>query len=207
MYLTGTADGKAAIDNGLGAVSELKEHKLLGIYLVYATAVLFVFKLLHAFIKKGAMTTFFILLLLVFIGANFKQGKDGGELVYEYGANVEIANKHADALETCQDTLDELNEAAEELKCKEVQEKTEAAMQSGVFAQEAKSDESKTLEQESAPTATPANEQPETAQPSEAVDKAVKAVNEAVETVNEHIQQAGDVTYTDEAPHAATTAH
>ena len=52
-YLTGGVDGKAAWDAlGTEGQAELKEHKLLGIYLVYASLGLVLFKLLFWQLEK-----------------------------------------------------------------------------------------------------------------------------------------------------------
>ncbi len=96
-YLAGITDGKAAIDSGsFSGVSELKEHKLLGTYLVYASAVIFIFKLLSLVINKTAFRVFYILILIAFTSSILHQGKEGGELVYKYGANVKLQSDDFD---------------------------------------------------------------------------------------------------------------
>ena len=112
-YLTGSVDGKAAWDmlstDGQG---DLKAHKLLGMYLVYASLVLVVLKLLSMAIRKKVAKIFFILILGGFIALTLYQGKEGGELVYKYGANIE---KVADINSDAEDSKDELAEAEEKL--------------------------------------------------------------------------------------------
>ena len=112
-YLTGSVDGKAAWDmlstDGQG---DLKAHKLLGMYLVYASLVLVVLKLLSMAIRKKVAKIFFILILGGFIALTLYQGKEGGELVYKYGANIE---KVADINSDAEDSKDELSEAEEKL--------------------------------------------------------------------------------------------
>ena len=90
-YLTGTADGKAAWDllSEVGQ-SELKDHKVLGTYLMLASGVVLVFKLLSAMINRGLMKALFLFVLIFFVVGILKQGKEGGELVYTHGANVKI---------------------------------------------------------------------------------------------------------------------
>ncbi len=91
-YLTGTTDGKHAIDNGFNAMGELKEHKLIGIYLFYGSIIIFVFKLLELLINRVGFRIFYILLLIGFVASILYQGKEGGELVFEHGANVQITH-------------------------------------------------------------------------------------------------------------------
>lgn len=89
-YLAGITDGKVAIDSGsFSGIADLKEHKLLGIYLVYASAVIFIFKLLSLVINKTGFRVFYVLLLIGFTASVLHQGKEGGELVYKHGANVQ----------------------------------------------------------------------------------------------------------------------
>ncbi len=92
-FLTGTTDGKeaSALLSAEGR-EELGEHKLLGIYLVYATAVLLLFKFISMFVKKIWSKIAYLVLLIAFIGLTFLQGKHGGELVFEYGANVKAVS-------------------------------------------------------------------------------------------------------------------
>lgn len=120
-YLTGTVDGKEAFDTLTQAgKEELKEHKLLGTYLVIASAIVVIFKLISALTRKGLLKALYLLVLLAFVAGILKQGKDGGELVYEYGANVEIVKTLNDDLADCKDDLkdaeDEAKEAEESAK-------------------------------------------------------------------------------------------
>jgi uncharacterized membrane protein len=112
-YFTGTVDGKEAFDALTQAgQEELKEHKLLGTYLMLASAVVVVFKLLSAMVQKGLMKLLYLLILVLFVAGILKQGKDGGELVYEYGANVE---RVADLDSELFDVKEELDEIKEEM--------------------------------------------------------------------------------------------
>ena len=96
-YLAGTTDGKATIDSGtFNAMSELKEHKLLGMYLFYASIGIFVFKLLSLVVNKTGFRIFYVLLLIGFVASVLHQGKEGGELVYKYGANVKVQSDDFD---------------------------------------------------------------------------------------------------------------
>ena len=112
-YFSGLHDGSAAFDALTQAgQAELKGHKLLGTYLVLASLIVLVFKLLSAMIKRGMMKGLYLLVLVVFVAGILKQGKDGGELVYEYGANVErVADLDSELFDT-KEELDELKEKA-----------------------------------------------------------------------------------------------
>ncbi len=116
-YLTGSVDGKAAWDAlGTEGQSELKEHKLLGIYLVYASLGLVLFKLLFMAIGKTFGRILFILILGGFIAVTLNQGKEGGELVFKYGANNEAVADVKSDLEDAIDERDELQEKIDEAK-------------------------------------------------------------------------------------------
>lgn len=106
-YISGSVDGKNTWDVlGEAGQSELKEHKLMGTYLVYASIVLLVFKIIAFMGKKGRVL--FLLLAILFAAATLKQGKDGGELVYEYGANVAKVTELDDEMFDLKDELDTL---------------------------------------------------------------------------------------------------
>jgi len=128
-YFTGSVDGKEAYSLLVseGQV-ELKEHKLLGTYLLYASAILLLFKLLFIAFSQTVTRFFFIILLMGFIAVTLKQGKDGGELVYEYGANNKAVASVEEKLEELQEEYDELKEESQEpkesdIKLKELQAK------------------------------------------------------------------------------------
>jgi uncharacterized membrane protein len=109
-YLTGVTDGsEAAPLLGDEAKKELLEHKLLGTYLMLFSGVLFLFKVISMLSSKAIYKVVYIALLIVFVAGLFKQGEEGGELVYEYGLNVE----HVKDLD---DRVYELEEALEEAK-------------------------------------------------------------------------------------------
>jgi len=137
-YLTGGIDGKATWDIlSMEGQADLKEHKLLGIYLVYASLGLVIFKLLFMAIRKTIGRVIFIFILGGFIAVTLNQGKEGGELVYKYGANNEVVvelkddiadaeddNDGDDATAKLQNALDKLQTKYDELleKSKEVTE-------------------------------------------------------------------------------------
>ena len=143
-YLTGGVDGKTAIDAGLSSegIKELKEHKLLGIYLVYASLGLLVFKLLFMLIGKTVGRIIFILILGSFIAVTLNQGKEGGELVYKYGANIEavadVKSDLDDAIEERDELQESLDEAKEAVTATPVKPKEEAKVESVEAKKEAK---------------------------------------------------------------------
>jgi len=113
-YFTGSVDGKEAWDLlSQAGQTELKEHKLLGTYLMLASTVVLLFKLLSAMIQRGMMKGLFLLILIIFVAGILKQGKEGGELVYKYGANVELVKTLDDEMFDLKEELDELQEEAE----------------------------------------------------------------------------------------------
>lgn len=151
-YVAGTVDGKAAWDTlGSAGQAELKEHKLIGTYLVYGSIVLLVFKFISLAGTKSRILL--LLLAIAFAGATLKQGKDGGELVYTYGANVEKVTDLDDELFDLKEELDDLKSAKAEAKKPEdsVAKKEEAAianpkMTEGVPAAKAKVEEAQDKE-------------------------------------------------------------
>ena len=116
-YLTGTTDGKEAFDALTQAgQAELKAHKLLGTYLMLASVVVVLFKMVSAIVRKGLVKAIYLLLLILFVAAILKQGKDGGELVYEHGANIERVGTLNDDLGDCKDELSEAEDEVAEMK-------------------------------------------------------------------------------------------
>lgn len=111
LFLTGTTDGKESyIMLSEAGQHELKEHKILGVYLVYGSLLLAAVKGL-SMLMHGTMTRgLFFIVLLGFIGLNMLQGKHGGELVYQYGANVTAANEAKDAADDLQYEIEDLQE-------------------------------------------------------------------------------------------------
>lgn len=120
-YYSGGVDGKEAYpllsDAGQ---AELKFHKLLGTYLLIASAVVLLFKLLSMILSSAIMRAAYMLLLIAFVAGILQQGKDGGELVYEYGANVEAVKALDDEKFDLQEELDEVTEELE-AKTKELE--------------------------------------------------------------------------------------
>jgi len=137
-YLTGTTDGKTAIDSGFNAVSELKEHKLLGIYLFYGSIFIFVLKLLSLLINRAGYKLFYILVLFGFLAGIIHQGKEGGELVYKYGANVKV---QSDEFDDEEDTKEQKTVETTDIKKEPVKETTKTQPQTQTTEQESKKEE------------------------------------------------------------------
>ncbi len=145
-FFTGKADGSEAFDLLSKAGKEaLGEHKLIGAYLLYFSIALFVIKILSASIKKAWFRAIYMLLLAGFVAFTFYQGKEGGELVFEHGANIKAL---ATAKEKIFDLKDEMGDLQEELK-----EYTDEAQES----EEAKEDVKEDKKEES--TTTPTTEE------------------------------------------------
>jgi uncharacterized membrane protein len=109
-FLTGRADAKetfALLNPDVQA--ELKFHKLLGIYLVYSTVAVLIFKIISMIAKKIWFKILYFVILIAFIGLTLFQGKEGGELVYEHGVNVK-------AVQVLEDKIEKGQEAAHEEK-------------------------------------------------------------------------------------------
>ncbi len=114
-YFTGVVDAKESY--GLlspEGQAELKEHKLLGTYLLLGSVALLFFKLL-AMTGKGFFKFLFLVLLMGFVAVTLEQGKEGGELTYEHGANVEKVKALDDELFDANEELEEAREELEEL--------------------------------------------------------------------------------------------
>lgn len=110
-YLTGLVDGKEAYPAlGDAAKTALSDHKLLGTYLLIASVVLLFFKFLSSVTGNGIMKFLYLTVLIIFVVGIFKQGQEGGELVYKYGMNVEQVKTLDDELFDLQEELDELEE-------------------------------------------------------------------------------------------------
>ena len=86
---------------------ELIEHKTLGVYLAIAFGVIALVRFAGYKMNKFAVEALAIILLLGATVMTFAQGKEGGELTYEYGAGVE---KHADGLDCLENPGDYVEE-------------------------------------------------------------------------------------------------
>lgn len=116
-FFTGKVDGSESgpLLSSAGQ-AELKEHKLIGTYLVYASIILAAMKAFSMLVSRGWAKSLFIILLIGFIAGSMRQGKDGGELVYEYGANVKLVSTQEDTIDDLKDEMDEFTQELEELE-------------------------------------------------------------------------------------------
>lgn len=89
---------------------ELIEHKTLGLYLAISFGVIAVIRFIGCKMNKFVIEALATVLLLGATVVVFAQGKDGGELTYEYGAGVE---QHADGLDCLQNPEDYVEESSE----------------------------------------------------------------------------------------------
>ena len=114
-YGTGVIDGKNGglllSDEGL---EHLKVHKQIGIYLLYLSAVPIFLKLFTLAVKKPWAKIIYMLSFVGIIALTLFQAKEGGELVYKYGLNVEAKINFEDQLEELTDEMDEVKDGYEE---------------------------------------------------------------------------------------------
>ncbi len=102
---------------------ELLEHKALGLYLAIAMGIIAVVKVIGCQLKKFTLEAVAIVATFIIAGAVLLQGKDGGEIVYEYGQPFKTY--------LIQDTLKEAAATAEESEdCDEKVEAYEDAIDS-----------------------------------------------------------------------------
>jgi len=107
-YLTGSVDGKEAYSFlSPEGQTALKAHKVLGTYLMLASGIVLIFKLLASIINRGLMKALFMFVLIFFVAGILKQGQEGGELVYKYGANTAPAKAYSDLMFTINDDMDD----------------------------------------------------------------------------------------------------
>jgi len=110
---------------------ELLEHKELGLYLAISMAIIALLQIVGCRLKKFTIQTVATILLLGAMLTTFLQGKDGGEIVYNYGMpfkaySMEKSLKNAAAtaededdcdaqVEAYEDALDEISTLSEEV--------------------------------------------------------------------------------------------
>jgi len=125
-YFTGTTDGKETFSLlSEAGKAELKEHKLLGIYLVYGSLALIVLKLLFMALSGIISRLFFVLILVGFTAIILKQGHEGGNLVYQYGANNQAIADIVSDKDDLQEELDELQESCSKSSKEDTSVKTQ----------------------------------------------------------------------------------
>jgi len=192
-YFTGSVDGKEAFPLlSEAAQGELKEHKLLGTYLMLFSVIVLVFKILSAVISRGLMKALYLLVLILFVAGILKQGKEGGELVYKYGVNVEKVQELDSELFDIKEELEELQESNEAAETEE-KEAAPAAETKGTPAEAAPvTTEDKEIPSEAATTTIPAEAAVESVTTEVAKrDEAVKEKAEEikVEVIPQEIQE------------------
>ncbi len=175
-FFTGKTDGSEAYSllSNEGK-EELKEHKLLGIYLVYGIWAILVLKFIFMAIQKFWAKALFTLILAGFVATSFVQGKHGGELVYKYGANVKAVSELDDKIMELEDEIDTLKE-----KCKEAPAKVEAPA-----PEQKEQSATPTKEQQQAREEQPAHEQQEAHEEQPTQKEQTNASEESKPTVHE----------------------
>jgi len=115
-YFTGKVDASNAFDAlSVDGKELIKTHKLFGAYLFYVSLVLVALKLFNL-TKLSFFKGLYILVLILFVAATLNQGKMGGKLVYEHGANVSLVTLAQDELFDVKEENEELQESIDKLK-------------------------------------------------------------------------------------------
>lgn len=126
VWLTGSQAGPEIYDYlSEAGQHELVEHKELGLYLAIAMAIIFLLKAVGCKTKIFALEALSIVLLLGATATTFLQGKDGGEIVYNYGTpfksymildTLQEASATAAEEETAEAKVEVYEEAIEDIK-------------------------------------------------------------------------------------------
>ncbi len=101
-----------------GGKEELLEHKTMGLYLAIAMGIIAVVKIIGCKLQKFALEALAILATFVISGAVLLQGKDGGEIVYEYGQPFK-AHMFKDTLKEAAATAEDAKECDEKVEAYE----------------------------------------------------------------------------------------
>ena len=88
---------------------ELLEHKTLGLYLAIAMGIIALLKFIGCQLRNFMLEALAIVLLLGATAVTFAQGKDGGEIVYNYGMPFK-ANMIQETLKDAQSEAEEAEE-------------------------------------------------------------------------------------------------
>ncbi len=116
-WITGKNDGTEAFDMlSDDGKALLKAHKLIGTYLVYGSGILLLFKIFAMSFKGWKSTFLYILLLIGFVGGTLYQGKEGGELVFEQGANNAKVQSLSEQISDLKDDMEDLKSDLQEAK-------------------------------------------------------------------------------------------
>jgi uncharacterized membrane protein len=75
---------------------ELKEHAKLGFILAIVMSALAILKIIAYKLQKQILEIVFLVAMVALVATTLKQGKDGGELVYEFSAGIptKVLDKH-----------------------------------------------------------------------------------------------------------------
>ena len=184
-YYSGGVDGKAAWDLlSSDGQTELKAHKLFGTYLVMASIIVVLFKLISSLVQRGLVKFIYLLVLIVFVVGILKQGKEGGELVYVHGANVKIVKTMDDAMFDLKDELADYQEEEKEAE----EEAAKAEAEAKATEETAKKAAAETPAVEKAEVAATSSEEAAAAE----VTPEVKEVS-VTETVKENVEAVEEV--------------
>jgi len=132
VWYTGSSAGPAVYDYLSGEGQKvLIQHKNLGLYLAIAMGAIALLKLVGCKMKKFALESLAIVLLLAATGATLFQGKMGGEITFNYGmpfkaymiedslkeasANAEEAEDDAAKVEVYEDAIDDIKLVSEDV--------------------------------------------------------------------------------------------
>ena len=110
---------------------ELMEHKALGLYLAIAMGIIALIKFAGCQLRNFAIEALAIVLLLGATAVTFAQGKDGGELVYNYGmpfkaymiedslkdavSDAQEAEEDSEKVEVYEDAIDDIKMISEDV--------------------------------------------------------------------------------------------
>ncbi len=193
-FVTGKTDGSEAWDMLTKAgQADLKEHKLIGIYLLIASVVVVFLKLFAMALRTWWMKLLYLLVLIGFVGAVLYQGKEGGELVFKHGANNERVLDLSNEIDDLNDEIDELKEAAEEAKPQEATEAPKAEPAKEESTPEAKEPKEETKQENTAPAA---EKSEESAKPAATENNTTETVtqkaSETAEAVKQNVKESAD---------------
>ena len=114
-WYSGGVEGKEAYPLLTSEASKiLIAHKTLGLYLAIALGITAIIKLIACRIKNFKMELLSLVLLIGVVGTTLYQGKMGGSLVYEHGANVTNHSDGLDAIEELKELEDDEEDEDEE---------------------------------------------------------------------------------------------
>ena len=115
-WYTGNQAGPEVYDYlSEGGQHELMEHKTLGLYLAIAMGIIAIIKFTGCQLKNFMLEALAIVLLLGATAVTFAQGKDGGEIVYNYGMPFK-AYMIQDSLKDAQNDAEEAEEDSEKVE-------------------------------------------------------------------------------------------